>query len=146
MAAQLIPEGIDTELASPTYRRLDVERVRSALEQLGVRDESALEFFEKYRGPFWSETLYFALLDPCEGSQTISSMTKLLQTRFGLPKSAIVLTQLSAGEQVVVLDSEDARIYVIDVDRGHRQLIRGAMPPRWRSFRDFLEEYFLAGV
>ena len=146
MTGRLIPEGIADELASPSYRRLDVARARGTLEQLGCRDESALEFFEKYRGPFWSETLYYALLDPCEGSQTISSMTNLLQTRFGLPKSAIVLTQLSAAEQVVVLDSNDDHIYVVDVERGHSQLMRGALPPRWASFRDFLEDYFLAGI
>jgi hypothetical protein len=146
MTTRLIPEGIATELSAPSYRRLDVARARGALEQLGVHDESTLEFFEKYRGPFWSETLYYALLDPCEGSQTIPSMTRLLQTRFDLPPSAIVLTQLSAGEQVVVLDRESDQLYVIDVERGHKQLIRGALPPRWSSFSDFLEDYFLGGI
>jgi hypothetical protein len=138
-----IPEGIATELRAPSYRRLDVARAQNALEELGVRDEFTLEFFETYRGPFWSETLYFALLDPCEGAQTISSMTQRLQARAGLPPSAIVLTALSAGEQVVVLDCEKDTLHVIDVDRGHRPTIRGALPPRWPSFRDFLEEYFL---
>jgi hypothetical protein len=146
MSGRLIPEGIASELAAPSYRRLDVVRARGALEQLGIHDESALEFFGKYRGPFWSETLYYALLDPCEGSQTIPSMTTLLQTRFGLPQSAIVLTQPSAGEQVVVLDRENDQLYVVDIERGHKQLVRGALAPRWSSFRDFLEEYFLGGI
>ena len=145
-SARSIPEGIATELGAPSYRRLDVARARCTLEELGVRDEFTLEFFETYRGPFWSETLYFALLDPCEGSQTIPSMTHRLQARTGLPPSAIVLTALSAADQVVVLDSKDDRIYVVDVERGHSQLIRGTLPPRWASFRDFLEEYFLAGI
>ena len=142
-SAKSIPEGIATELGAPSHRRLDVARARCALEELGVRDEFTQEFFERYRGPFWSETLYFALLDPCEGSQTISSMTHRLQARTGLPPSAIVLTALSAGEQVVVLDCEKDTLHVIDVDRGHRPQNRGALPPRWSSFRDFLEEYFL---
>lgn len=145
MSEAVIPNEVAISLRDQKYARPDPDIVVDALHRLGVPPHSLLQaFFRKYEGPFWSEHLGYELLDVSEGVETVESATETCQQKFGFPRSAVVLTQLTSG-QVAVLNTEIDKVYEVDFEGGDVMLKTGELVPRWGTFRDFLLEYFAGG-
>lgn len=136
-----IPEVVGRKLADPIYARRNPDKVDTVLIDLGATNDVLRNFLRQYEGPFWSESLGLELLDIYEGNDSIRSVTGVCRQRFGFPDRLLVLTQLSAG-QVLVLDTVSDEVYEVDFEGGERLLLAGELEPRWDTFRSFLAEYF----
>lgn len=136
-----VPEVVERILDGAVYLRHDHAAVDYALNNLGASHDLLAKFFRRYEGPFWSEYLGCEMMDMVEGGETVTSMTEGCRRMFGFPASIIVLTKISAG-QVVVLNQSDDKVFEVDFEGGDALLRQGKLRPRWNSFRCFLEEYF----
>lgn len=96
---------------------------------------------KRYEGPFWSEYTGYEMLDLLEGEETIKSSTEICRTQFSLPAKYLVMSQLSAG-QLLMLDCLEDKVYEVDFEGGDMLLQRGQLIPRRPSFSEFLVEYF----
>lgn len=54
----------------------------------------------------------------------------------------LVLTDLSAGDTVHVLDAESDQVFVVDFEGGEELLLTGQLEPQWMTFTDFIQAYF----
>ncbi len=131
-----------SKLSDPVYRRTDPAQVQAALTRLGVSpSDRFVEFYTHFRGPFWSDDIGVQLADMVEDEESIESLTNDCRATFGFPHKFLVLTPLSAGVTVHVLDTETDKVYVVDFEGGERLLIDGELDHTWNSFSDFLDEY-----
>ena len=140
-----IPDAVKSLLAEPTYARANPDSVAPILSDLGVEHSLLRSFLERYEGPFWSEHIGCEMLDLYEGEETIKSATETCRQRFGFPSNLLVLSQLTAG-QIVVLDTSDDKVCEVDFEGGEELLKKKELEPRWDSFRSFLVEYFVGSV
>ncbi|MFI8618504.1 hypothetical protein ACIGHN_23670 [Acidovorax sp. NPDC077693] len=136
-----IPEIVNSKLIDARYVRNYSNLVGNQLRMLGVTHELLQSFYEKYVGPFWSERIGCELLDIVEGADNISAMTLVCRDEFNFFSKYLVISQLAAG-QVVVLDTHTDEVYEVDFEGGERMLMAGTLKPRWNSFEKFLMDYF----
>jgi hypothetical protein len=94
-----------------------------------------------YSGPFWSSRIGVELLEIIEAPRTVEVVTKICREKFGLPAGFFVLTDLTAG-QVVVLDDEKDQVYEMDFEGGEKLIANGNLPVRWPSVESFLMDCF----
>lgn len=136
-----IPHSVESKLSDQIYHRSQSDLVGNALADLAVKHELVQVFLNRYEGPFWSQRLGYEFLDLIEGNETIVSATQTCRDQYGFPGQFLVLSQLSAG-QIVVLDTLGDKVYEVDFDGGNKLLLAGGLAPSWDSFRSFLVDYF----
>lgn len=138
-----LPTKIGVVLADPRYTRKNVDVVDLALERLSVHASSSfVDFYKTFTGPFWSDSLGIELADLVEDCNSVESLSQECRRVFVFPDRFLVLTPLSSGGTIHVLDTEADSVYVVDLEGGEELLKDGQLEPRWRSFCDFLEAYF----
>lgn len=137
-----LPDNVIQALNDPTFHRKSND-VETVLDRLEVTPSSEFtEFFRTYIGPFWSDSLGIELADIVDDESNIETLTEQCRSQFQFPKRMLVLTQLSAGATVHVLDTDSDEVFVVDFEGGEDLLAKGELEPRWATFGDFLQEYF----
>ena len=137
-----LPDNVANALSDPTFHRQD-DNADAVLSRLDVAPSSEFtEFYRTYIGPFWSDSLGIELADIVDDESNIETLTEQCRSQFGFPKQMLVLTQLSAGATVHVLDTESDEVFVVDFEGGEDLLVKGELEPRWASFSEFLQDYF----
>lgn len=137
-----LPENVVNALNSPTFHR-DDDDADAVLRRLDVMPSSEFrELYTTYIGPFWSDSLGIELADVSDGESNIETLTQQCRAQYGFPKRMLVLTQLSAGGTVHLLDTESDEVFVVDFEGGEDLLVKGKLEPRWATFAEFLRDYF----
>lgn len=137
-----LPKAVELALSDPVFHRVDGD-IEGVLKRLGVNPSRDFgEFYSTFIGPFWSKGLGIELADIIDGESNIESLTIQCRSQFGFPNRMLVLTDLSAGDTVHVLDAETDQMFVVDFEGGEELLIRGQLEPRWMTFADFIQAYF----
>ncbi len=142
MTVSELPVGLRELLSAPHDFRAEPRVAEAAIGRLGVSHALLESFFKMYEGPFWSDHLGCELMDLCAGDETIESATKTCRASFQFGPEFIILTQLTAG-QVLVLDADKDKVYEVDFEGAEKMLIAGRLEPTWRSLSAFLRDYFL---
>ncbi len=131
-------EILDTDI----YARKDKKLVIQAFQRLKVNvSESVIEFFINFSGPFWEETLGMELLDIVEDDVNIEVMTNECRKEHSFPNQFLVLTEMCANE-IIVLNTINDKVYRVDFEGGHEDLVNGKLDEEWSSFEEFLIDYF----
>ena len=121
--------------------RQDVDRAKSRLSELGVSEDSSFgQFFAEFQGPFPFGRGDRELLDIDRPTPAISRATKFVQDLYGLPPHFICITS-PEGEGFVLYDKRTDSVF----DTGLEELpalLSGNLRPRWRTFFDYLRDYF----
>ena len=137
-----LPDRLEEILSDETYERQNKGEVQDAIKRLGVTvSETFLEFYGKYTGPFWEESVPFELLDIVEDTNTIESYTVISRKEHEFPKQYLVLSEMSANA-VLVLDTITDNVYKVNFEGGDELLKKGELKETWSTFYDFLVEYF----
>ena len=139
----LSPE-LRNRLDKAAYCREDPSVVQAAMVRLGITPPSEfVEFYQSYRGPFWSTALGVEFSDLVEGDlRSVVELTEFGRERLGLPNHLVVLSDLATGATILVFDPNNDQVFVVNFEGGYDELIRGELAPSWFSFRDFLGDYF----
>ena len=138
-----LPTKMRVVLADPKYTRKNTDVVELALERLNVHAPSSfVDFYKTFTGPFWSNSLGVELGDLVEDRDSVECLSQECRRLFMFPDRFLVLTPLSSGGTIHVLDTEADAVYVVDLEGGEELLRRGQLEARWSSFCDFLEAYF----
>jgi hypothetical protein len=130
-------------LRSSIYRRrrpLNPEVLR----ELGVAGDSAFaRFYERYEGPFSSSNTGFCLLDvqPFDALGSVLDSTMAVRRQIDWPDRFLVLTDMLC-HGVYVYDTASGKVFNVDFEGGHEELVAGELPPAHDSFEDFLAWYF----
>ena len=126
----------------PENRRTDPGPVGPAIFELGVAVPASFrEFYEMYEGSFGNERTGFELMDLCEPSPSIVTMTQECREIHGWPPQFLVLSD-DVGNAVLVLDASRDLVFNVDFEGGDEMLVQGTLEPQWPSFAAFLEDYF----
>lgn len=144
MTSQEIPTNVLIKLSSAVYARPQMEVVSEVLAQLGVEHRLFRQFMERFEGPFWNVASGYELLDLVEGNPNVMLSTVECRAEFDFPTHYLVLTALSAN-QIIILDSLLDYVYEVDFEGGDKLFADGMLEPRWRSYSEFLNEYFRTG-
>lgn len=137
-----LPDKVVNALSDPAYHR-QVDDIEVVLGQLDVTPSSEFtEFYRTYIGPFWSDSLGIELADIIDDECNIGALTEQCRSQYRFPERMLVLTQLSPGGTVHVLDTESDEVLVVDFEGGEDLLVKGELEPRWDTFSDFLQDYF----
>lgn len=129
-------------LDSGTYARENPDEVMQAFQRLNVKVSKDVEvFFMNFAGPFWEETLGMEFLDIVEDEINIESVTMECRMEHLFPEYYLVLTDMVANE-VIVLNTEDDKVYRVDFEGGDEKLRNGVLQAEWQSFEEFLISYF----
>lgn len=137
-----LPEGLDIVLKEDIYKRQNTVDVHSVLSKLKVTTSNTfVEFYKKYSGSFWSESVPYELLDICDDVNNIETYTEICRNEHKFSNRFLVLSELSTGA-VLVLDSITDRVYEVDFEGGQDMLINGNLDASWSTFYEFLEDYF----
>jgi hypothetical protein len=138
-----IPATVYSALSNDRYRRHDPSVVHDALSRLGVcAGHSFVEFYQTFRGPFWGMRLGIELADLVDDRDNVESLTRECRNQFAFPRKYLVLTALSPGGTIHVLDADTDHVYVVDFEGGDGLLKSGQLEPEWKSFQEFLCAYF----
>lgn len=137
-----IIENLREVLDADTYVRKDKKTVMQAFQRLNVNvPELVAEFFNNFAGPFWEETLGMELLDIVDDDVNIEYMTNECRRVHFFPDQFLVLTEMCA-EEILVLDTVNDKVYRVDFEGGHEDLLNDKLNAEWSSFEAFLIEYF----
>lgn len=121
-------------LAEETYERQNKGEVQDAIKRLGVTvSETFFEFYDKYTGPFWEESVPFELLDIVEDTPTIESYTMITRKEHGFPQQYLVVSEMSANA-VLVLDTNTDRVYKVNFEGEDELLKKGELKETWSTF------------
>lgn len=135
-------KDLESILSDKIYIRTNKEEVSSVLSKLNVKpSKDFIEFYSKYEGPFWEETLGLELMDIIEDNNNIFKATNICREEYGFENKYLVLTEMSVNE-VVVLDTETNKVYRVNFEGGDELLRRGELNETWKDFNSFLKEYF----
>lgn len=135
-------EKLREVLDADTYARKDKEAVTQAFRRLKVNvPELVTVFFNNFAGPFWEETLGMELLDIVDDDVNIEFMTNECRRVHSFPNRFLVLTEMCADE-ILVLNTENDKVYRVDFEGGHEDLLNDKLNEEWSSFEAFLIEYF----
>lgn len=133
---------LNEKLGSEMYIRQDPNQVDIIIKQLGVEpSEFFCDFFKKYEGPFWEETIGFELLDVIEDNENIYSNTILCRSEFNFPTEMLVLSKMSTN-QIIVFDTLNNKVYRVNFEGEDELLKENELEAEWDSFESFLKEYF----
>lgn len=137
-----IIEKLREILDADTYARKDKESVIQAFRRLKVNvSELVIDFFVNFSGPFWAETLGMEFLDIVDDDVNIEFMTKECRKVHSFPDRFLVLTEMCADE-ILVLNTINDKVYRVDFEGGHEDLVNEKLDEEWPSFEAFLIEYF----
>ena len=137
-----LPRGLEEILSDTIYLRSNKEAVVKAIKELDIiPSEEFIEFYTRYEGPFWEETLGIELMDIIEDSNNIFKSTNICRNEYGFGKEYLVLTEMSANE-VLVLNSKTDKVYRVNFEGEDELLKNGELQEEWSSFSDFIKEYF----
>lgn len=137
-----IIEKLREVLGVDTYARKDKKAVTQAFRRLNVNvPGSVIQFFNNFAGPFWEETLGMELLDIVDDDVNIEFMTNECRRVHSFPDCFLVLTEMCADE-ILVLNTENDKVYRVDFEGGHEDLLNDKLNAEWSSFEAFLIEYF----
>ena len=137
-----LPRGLEEILSDTIYLRSNKEEVVKAIKELDIiPSEEFIEFYTRYEGPFWEETLGIELMDIIEDSNNIFKSTNICRNEYGFGNQYLVLTEMSANE-VVVLNSKTDKLYRVNLEGGDELLKNGELQEEWSCFSDFIKEYF----
>lgn len=137
-----LPVELEKILIGEIYVRKDIDRVYEAIKRLEVSPSDLfIEFYRKYCGPFWEETLGIELLDICEGKNNIETHTNICREEYYFPKEYLVITELLANE-VIVINTATDRLYRVNFEGGDILLRNGELKESWESYLLFIKEYF----
>ena len=135
-------KDLEKVLSDEIYIRTNKEEVSRVLSKLNVKpSKDFIEFYSKYEGPFWEETLGLELMDIIEDNNNIFKATNICREEYGFENKYLVLTEMSVNE-VVVLDTETNKVYRVNFEGGDELLRRGELNETWKDFNSFLKEYF----
>ena len=135
-------KDLESILSDKIYIRTNKEEVSSVLSKLNVKpSKDFIEFYSKYEGPFWEETLGLELMDIIEDNNNIFKATNICREEYGFENKYLVLTEMSVNE-VVVLVTETNKVYRVNFEGGDELLRRGELNETWKDFNSFLKEYF----
>lgn len=124
------------------YARKNKKEVVDAFKRLDVNVSDVVwEFYMNFDGPFWEETLGMELLDIVNDGVNIESITNECREEYMFPKKYLVLTEMAAGE-VIVLNTLSDKVYRVDFEGGDEKLLNEELEEDWESFEDFLVTYF----
>lgn len=137
-----LPANVVNALSDPVYRRQEND-LTPLLKRLNVAPSSEfLEFYRTYIGPFWSDSLGIELADILDEESNIESLTEQCRLQYGFPEQMLVLTQLSPGGTIHVLDTKSDEVFIVDFEGGEEMLVKQELDPSWNTFREFLQDYF----
>ncbi|MGG3928305.1 SMI1/KNR4 family protein [Metabacillus fastidiosus] len=137
-----LPDELHTALKEDIYKRENRDDVYSVLARLNVTaSPTFVEFYKKYSGSFWGNSVPYELLDLCEDINNIESYTEICRKEHCFPDIFLVLSELSAGA-ALVLDSVTDKVYEVDFEGGNESLLNGSLKACWPSFYEFLKDYF----
>jgi len=129
-------------LDSSMYARENPDEVIQTFQRLSVNvSKNVEEFFVRFAGPFWEETLGMGFLDIVEDDINIESVTMECRIEHSFPAHYLVLTEMVANE-VIVLDTLDDKVYRVDFEGSDEKLLNGVLQAEWQSFEEFLIAYF----
>ena len=140
----MIPQKVKGYLAKETgdVLRQDKQGALNALTQLGVNPGSEFgEFYMEYQGSFISPLPVAELLD-IEGPAipAIPDQTDYSRDRYQLPEKFLALTS-DESEGMYLYNKEDQAVYDFDLGN-YKEFMVGKIPPRWKTFGEFLLWYF----
>lgn len=123
-------------------RRRDRLEAQHRLEQLGVEEESAFaQFFLEYEGGFALGLGKKEMLDVVGPAYpSIIDVTNFVHRAYGVPHDFICLTS-PEGESFVLYDKRTESVYDTGLDQ-LPALSSGDLQPRWKTFFDYLRDYF----
>lgn len=138
--------NVERALADPIFHREDPAEVEAAIQRLDVQPQAGFkEFYRLYQGGFSSEVTGFELCDlpGADGNRkfTVEALTIQCRQHHRFPNRFLALTDLCGGG-ILVYDCVTDAVSNVDFEGGSDQLLAGTLPPQWRTFEDFLEEYF----
>lgn len=108
--------------------------------RLGVSPtDSFVEFYRKYEGTFVSASTGFELADLVGH---VEELTLACREAHGFGRHLLVLSE-ECGDAVLVYDSEKDAVFAVDFEGTDELLREGSLEPRWSSFAEFLDWYFL---
>lgn len=137
-----LPERVRQRLADPVHRRADAGCVARVAQDLGVTPhETFVAFYSAFEGPFSSSSTGFEMFDLCDLSGGVKPATELCRRQYSFPDELLVLTDLLGGE-VLVYDSASDAVMRVDFEGGVEELLSGSLEPDWKSFYEFLDQYF----
>lgn len=137
-----IIEKLREVLDADTYARKDKNLVIQAFQRLKVNvSELVIEFYNNFAGPFWEETLGMELLDIVDDNVNIEFMTNECRRVHSFPDRFLVLTEMCADE-ILVLNTVNDKVYRVDFEGGHEDLLSDKLDEEWQSFEAFLTDYF----
>ena len=109
-----LPRGLEEILSDTIYLRSNKEDIVKAIKELDIiPSEEFIEFYTRYEGPFWEETLGIELMDIIEDSNNIFKSTNICRNEYGFGKEYLVLTEMSANEVLVLNSKTDKYIELI---------------------------------
>lgn len=137
-----IIEKLKEVLDAGIYARKDKEPVIQAFRRLKVNvPESVVDFFNNFAGPFWEETLGMELLDIVDDDVNVEFMTNECRRVHSFPEWFLVLTEMCANE-ILVLNTLNGKVYRVDFEGGHEDLVNEKLDEEWSDFEAFLIDYF----
>lgn len=140
----MIPAPVRTYLAKDTgdITRYDRNTALQVLQGLGVDPGSEFgEFYLEYQGSFISPRPVAELLD-IEGPAipAIPDQTEYARDRYQLAERFLALTS-DESEGMYLYNRDDRAVYDFDL-ASYEDFMNGRIPPRWKTFNDFLSWYF----
>ena len=141
----MIPESIIKYLAQDgdVVLRKDALQAFQALMQMEIDKESEFgEFYTRYRGGFISSEPRPELLDIAGPAiPAIPDQTAYVLDRYELPEEFVALTS-DESEGMYLYNKNNKSVYDFSVGQS-QDLINGKIQPRWNSFNEFLEWFFV---
>lgn len=137
-----IPMAVESKLTDDLWKRGSESKIDSALESLGVDPSSDFaEFYRRFWGPFHSARVGHELLDVIEQDESVLSATQSVRDEFGFPNRFIAISTLT-GNSLLVYDVDTGQVFDVDFEGGDELLLQGELDPRWRSWNEFVTDYF----
>jgi hypothetical protein len=137
-----IPDKVAQKLREQVWKRSSRVGLANAFTELGVpASDPFYEFYSKFHGPFRSDKIGFELLDVIEQDESIVTNTRLVREQLDFPSHYIVLTSMN-GLAVLIYNLKNGGVFDVDFEGGDELLLRGELPPRWRNWWDFADNYF----
>jgi len=141
----MIPKDVETFLTGKkgVQSRSDRGVVEGRLQELGVPlDSDFADFYSKFQGPFLSPKRLPELLDVAYPTPEILEQTEYVRTEYGVPEGFVCLTT-TEGEGMYLYQVPTGMVFDVGIEELSSLCNDGEnVEARWRSFNDFLLDFF----
>lgn len=137
-----VPACVADVLDQSPYKRADASDILAFLSAEGIARDSAFgSFYRHFRGPFFSRKMGYELLDVTGGGETIAGNTRDCRHAHDFPDRYLAISNF-IGAAILIYDKDSDQVFDVDFEGGDSELKAGTLAPRWRSFAEFLRDYF----